>query len=69
MTSERRDSDAARQSGKARAADATARAVSSAVAATTYACCSPVAGSQTGSRRSPPPETAAPSSQCLISRM
>ena len=69
ITSARRDSDAPRQAGNAASALATARLVSWVVAATTYACCSPVAGSQTGSRRSPSPETAAPSTQCLTSRM
>ncbi len=51
MTSLRRDSDVARQAGNASRAAATAASTSSAVARSTSACCSPVAGLQTGPRR------------------
>jgi hypothetical protein len=66
ITSARRDSEAARQAGWAAKALATAAMVSAAVDATTSACCSPVAGSQTGSRRLPEPATAWPSIQFII---
>ena len=51
ITSARRDSEVSRQDSKASLATPTARSTSSTEAKSTAACCSPVAGFQTGPER------------------
>jgi hypothetical protein len=63
MISLRRDSDVARQPGKAVAAAPTAASTSSTEARSTSACCSPVAGFHTGPVRPDVPATVCPSIQ------